>query len=363
MTFDGQVVRPNDELRELYDDFVCLRVTNMRGVDLSLFEFDYDLTFSLLLLHPDGTVYHRYGGRDERGAEVWLSETSLAALLRRTLEEHRAYSADPDPPSVLRRNRPESRTIEDVQGFEAKDSGGCVHCHEVLPVLHADGSVRKGRRKDDIWFYPHPTRIGITLDDAENQNVVGRVIPDSPAAKAGILQGDELRASGTQKLATASDLMWVLDRLDPRGDRLDLELLRGGDEVSVRVTLPKGWKEAPPREYAWRNFVWALEPAPGFSGPDLGEAQKRKHGLEPEDFAFEVEWLVTWGTMKKYGQAAKQAGIRKGDIVLGTRERRDFADMAEFGTWWRFERRPGDRVRVVVLRGGREIEIPLVVPR
>lgn len=363
MTFDGQVVRPNQELRELYDDYVCLRVTDMRGVDLSLFEFDYDLTFSLILLHPDGTVYHRYGGRDERNAEIWLSETSLAGLLESTLEEHRSYAADPDPASVVRRRRAKPRTIEDVDGFGDKDSGGCVHCHEVLPVLHADGSVRKGRRKDDIWFYPHPTRIGITLDDVERQNIVSSVVPETPASKAGVQAGDRLLAVGEQSLATATDLMWVLDRLDPEGDRLEIRLERDGEEQRVQLELPEGWKEAPPEEYAWRNFVWALEPSPGFSGPDLTAAQKRKRGLAPETFAFEVEWLVTWGDMKKYGQAAKQAGIKKGDVVLGTSERRDFADMAEFGTWWRFNRSPGDRVQVVVLRGGREVELALSVPR
>ena len=41
-----------------------MRLVRITGVDLRLFEFDYDLTWFAFFLSADGAVYGRYGGRD-----------------------------------------------------------------------------------------------------------------------------------------------------------------------------------------------------------------------------------------------------------------------------------------------------------
>ena len=74
--------RPSSELAGLFERYVLLRVTDMRGVDLARFRFDHDLTLALLVLDGEGRVLHRYGGRDERGPERWLDEASFAEFLR-----------------------------------------------------------------------------------------------------------------------------------------------------------------------------------------------------------------------------------------------------------------------------------------
>ena len=40
------------ELASLLDQFISLRVINARALDLSLFQFDYDLSFSTLAKNP-----------------------------------------------------------------------------------------------------------------------------------------------------------------------------------------------------------------------------------------------------------------------------------------------------------------------
>ena len=46
MGYDEQVVRPTDnELAELLGEFICVRILTMNGVDLSVFQFDYDVTW------------------------------------------------------------------------------------------------------------------------------------------------------------------------------------------------------------------------------------------------------------------------------------------------------------------------------
>lgn len=45
----------------LLDQFICVRVINANALDLSLFQFDYDLSFTTMFFNGDGTVYGRFG--------------------------------------------------------------------------------------------------------------------------------------------------------------------------------------------------------------------------------------------------------------------------------------------------------------
>jgi hypothetical protein len=105
-------------------------------------------------------------------------------------------------------------------------------------------------------------------------------------------------------------------------------------------------------------------PGPGFGGPALGAEQKRARGLDPGAFALRVEYLVTWGDAeeRRYGEAAVRAGVQKGDVVLGADGKRDFASPDHFQAWWRLEVKPGQRVRLEVLRGEERRTVELPVP-
>ncbi len=52
-------VLTEDELQPLLKQFVCVRLINANTLDLSLFQFDYDLSFSTMFFNGDGTVYGR----------------------------------------------------------------------------------------------------------------------------------------------------------------------------------------------------------------------------------------------------------------------------------------------------------------
>src|SRR3954464_6326266 len=57
---DAQILE-EAALVPLLDQFVRVRVINANALDLSRFEFDYDLSLSTLFFNGDGTVYGRYG--------------------------------------------------------------------------------------------------------------------------------------------------------------------------------------------------------------------------------------------------------------------------------------------------------------
>ena len=48
------------------DKFVCVRLVQANALDLTLFQFDYDLTFAAFFMNADKTIYGRYGTRSER---------------------------------------------------------------------------------------------------------------------------------------------------------------------------------------------------------------------------------------------------------------------------------------------------------
>ena len=66
--FDAEVAKGSEGIRKLAQEkFVSLRQVEMKGVDLSQFQFDHDLNWAAMFLNADGTVYARYGTQSAAG--------------------------------------------------------------------------------------------------------------------------------------------------------------------------------------------------------------------------------------------------------------------------------------------------------
>ena len=62
---DAQVAcRGTERLVELLEKFVCVRAVEMEGVDLRVFQFDSDQSWTAFFLNADKTIYGRYGSRN-----------------------------------------------------------------------------------------------------------------------------------------------------------------------------------------------------------------------------------------------------------------------------------------------------------
>jgi hypothetical protein len=58
--FDADVANGNDQVKALAKEkFVSVRQVEMKGVDLSLFQFDHDLNWAAMFINADGIVYAR----------------------------------------------------------------------------------------------------------------------------------------------------------------------------------------------------------------------------------------------------------------------------------------------------------------
>ena len=82
-----------------------------------------------------------------------------------------------------------------------------------------------------------PAWLGVDLANAPVRGaVVAKVVPGSPAAKAGIRPGDLITQLDTQPIETPAILQSAITGMQP-GDRLDIELQRGASQHTVHVEL------------------------------------------------------------------------------------------------------------------------------
>jgi len=353
---------------------VCVKVTDMRGVDLTRYRFDYDLTFCALLLSSRGEVLRRYGGREHGSADARLGLESWERALRAALgaswsgQETRVTASEPLARPAWEEAAiatSESRALEDVPAFERVDKGACIHCHSVFPALRTEARARELWRAEDLWVYPSPARVGLVLE-AVDARTVSATAPGSAAARAGLMAGDRLLRVGAADVATFSDVQAALHAMTGAKEHLEVALQRGQETLVLRLELEQGWKRATPLEFSWRPSKWELVPAPGFGGRVLPRAERARLGLDPEGFAFRVGYLVTWGDKQRFGRAARAAGLREGDVFLGV-ELEQGAEVPVFEThdhfhaWWRLTREPGEVVTVRALRAGRQREFELTV--
>ncbi len=349
---------PDAKFNEVAARFVCVRITDMRDVDIGALRFDFDLTLAVILMHPDGTIYHRFGGRDHTGPLSWATMPGLVRAMETTLRDHAAYMKNPRPPKPAPR-----RTISDLGPFARKDAQKrieCVHCHMVNEA-ERDLAIERGRwKREDIWVWPEPERTGLTIDP-DDQALVRAVAEGSAAAKAGLKAGDRLLRSGDRALATINDLQGVFDRAPSGATTMDIAFERAGKEASAHLSLPAGWKAGTPLTFSWRPSKWKLRPNPGFGGPPMSGEEREKLGLPAGGCAFRVNYLITWGEDADTGRNAEKAGLRKGDVVLGVDGGPRFESPDHFQAWFRLEARPGRDVTLLLWRKGRVEKLRLPV--
>src|SRR5438093_11556995 len=98
----------------------------MRGVDLNVFDFDYDLTWAAFFMNGHEKVYGRFGGRNASSADGYLTLAGLKHALREALESHRRESQRTAAPEG-----PQPRTVEQFAAAKRVKPDTCIHCHQV----------------------------------------------------------------------------------------------------------------------------------------------------------------------------------------------------------------------------------------
>jgi predicted metalloprotease with PDZ domain len=319
-----------------------VRLTRIDGLDLNLFEFDYDLTFVVFFMNADEKVYARYGQRDARGPDELQSLDGLRHTMNSVLAMHRGKDKVFAP-----RDRAASRTTRQLSGRGRR----CYHCHNVKEALNAE-LRREGKWQRDLaWRYPLPDNLGLALE-VDRGNVVRQVTAGSVAAQTGIARGDTVRLLGGVPIHSLADAQFALDRAPPRG-KIDLAWERAGKEHKATLTLPAGWRTS---DITWRPSMSPFVPRLPLYGSDLTETQKKALGLNGKQLAFRQR--------ADLNSRARDAGIRAGDVLLGIdgKELRGM-DASDFRAWVRRSYLVGDEVKLDVLRDGKRLSVPFTLAR
>ena len=364
---DAQVLkRAEEDLAPLLDQFICVRVINANALDLAKFQFDYDLSFSVLFFNGDGTIYGRYGSwRHQREAQ----NTTIAG-----------YQRALDGALALHRNYPVNQlTLAGKQGgampfktpveipllaskyksdldWEGKVVPSCVHCHQVGDAIRA--SYREqGKPIPAAWIYPMPApeTLGFSLAADEVARLVS-VDAGSIAQEAGLKTGDEILMLAGQPLISTADVSWALHRA-PESGVLSAMIKRGGESKTLRLVLPVNWRAK--SDISHRVGTWPLRgmAVGGMVLEDLSEAQRAERGLSKYSLALSVKGVGQYGK----NAAAKNAGFQKDDVIVEIDGRSDRITEGELIGYLLRQHQPGEKVKTTLLRGGekRELQLPI----
>lgn len=324
------------------DDFVLVRLVKISGVDLSLFEFDYDLTWAGFFLSADEVVYGRYGGRDARDAEGRMSLPGLKYAMRAALEAHKANQQKP-------RQRPQTPLLaENLAEAKKLRRGECIHCHQVKEFRRAEAKAAGTWQRSELWGYPLPENVGLTLE-IERGNVVRSVAGNSPAAKLGFQPGDIVRTLAGKSVASFADAQYALHHAPAKGD-VPVTWTRDGAAQTGTLALADGWRKT---NITWRPSLLDILPSLPLDGVDLIAKEKAALGVPEKRLAFRQA--------EKVFREAQAWGVQAGDVILGLDGEALDLTAEEFFGHVRRNYLVGDKVTINVVRAGKRIDLPAVL--
>jgi predicted metalloprotease with PDZ domain len=319
---------------------VRVRLTRITGVDLNLFEFDFDLTWAAFFMNASDKVYGRFGGRDAKGADTRNTLGGLHHAMAAALAQHRKDPAarpdNPQPPVY----------VEKLAA--SKSYGGCIHCHQAKEILRQEQVNAGTWQRESIFAYPLPENVGITLDK-QRGNVVGMVAPGSLAARAGLKPGDLLQTLDGRSVHSFADAQYALHKA-PLTGTLAVAWQRDGKDMTADLPLAAGWRRT---NITWRPSLLDLLPSPTIYGSDLTTQEKKALGLDQKRLAFRQEEPVH--------SAAKAMGVKKDDVIIGIDGKALEMSMEQFLGHIRQNYLIGDAAVLNIMREGKRLDLKVTL--
>jgi hypothetical protein len=365
---DDDLVDRDPRVRPLLEQFVCVRLVSTNGLNLSLFQFDYDQSFAVFFLNADGTIYGRFGTRSHR--TQWSGDVSiegLASALQGALALHKNYPNNREelagkrglPPEVpspekyaVFRGRYESRLNYDTPVVRQ-----CIHCHQIGDAQRQQYRERQESIPEKVLFpYPHPKAVGLIMDP-HYRATVHRVEAATPAAEASFEKGDVILKLAGQPLLSIADVQWVLQQTDARGGDVRAEVRRGDRRLDLILTLKPGWRQRD--DISWRATTWELRrmATGGMLLEAVPDEERSQAGLPETGMALKVRHVGQYPPH----DAAKQAGFRAGDVIVALGKHTDLVRETDFINTALREYRIGQAMPVALLRGGKRLMLDLPV--
>jgi serine protease Do len=172
----------------------------------------------------------------------------------------------------------------------------------LIPQMVATGSVTRGYLGVSIQSITPDLAEAMKLDGTQGA-LVGEVMPDSPAAQAGLQTGDVITAFDGKPVATSQDLPGMVAET-PVDQDVTVTVQRQGESLDLAVTVGKMHAEM-------AQAIDSPESGRGNLGLHLRDRLADSRGDDDPAFANGV--LVT---RVQPGSPASASGIRGGDVIL-----------------------------------------------
>jgi serine protease Do len=212
---------------------------------------------------------------------------------------------------------------------------------------------------------------------AERGVVLGKVMDDSPASKAGLKENDVVTEINGQRVEGASQFRRMIREI-PAGRTVQLTVWRDGRAQQITATLGKAddgrssWFHAAPGAFAFKMPEipeLAQIPEMEFDGGVLGMASRPRLGIDAEDLGGQLgnffgapdgEGILVRDVNS--GSVAEKAGLKAGDVIVSVSgERiRSLGDLRA-----KLAEHTGDKaasVKLGVIRNKSEISVTLELP-
>jgi serine protease Do len=369
--FDKALLADENDVRDLLDKFVCVRIVQGNGLDLSLFQFDYDQSFHAMFLNADKTIYGRFGTRSARKEHEDMTIKGLRQAMLGALELHGNY-ADSKWRLVGKQGKAtkyavpeEMPDLKDKYGAKLDYAGkvvqSCIHCHQIRDSeLTAHRNSHKPMPAEVLYPYPLPDVIGLRMNPDEAATI-SAVEKDSIAARAGLLEGDRILKLDGQPILSSADIQWVLHHAPSSGE-IVVQVTNSGKSRRVPITdetklkLPEGWRER--SDISWRPTTWHLRgiATGGLVLEDLSDEARREHGLSNDSLALRVKHVGQYG----HHAAAKNAGFQQNDVIVAIGDVADRKTESEFLAYG-LAHRAGEKLPAKVLRGKKTVDLKLPI--
>jgi hypothetical protein len=361
---DGQVVRHDPQLEDLLGRFVCVRLVQANALDLSLFQFDYDLTFAAFFLNADRTVYGRFGSRSHEEAEKDISLIGFRNALAAALELHQGYPANRaslqgKQPRPVSYPAPEhypwlAGKYKPTLDYGEKVASSCLHCHQVREAERlVYRTAAQPVPQQTLYPWPIPDVIGLSLDPTAAAKVA-KVARGSAAAQAGFQPDDHILQLERQPVLSIADVQWVLHHaLAPATLRAVVRRGRASKELTLH--LEADWRRR--TDISWRATTWDLRRmvTGGLVLKDLTDDARRQAKLSPTSLGLRVHYIG------QYGEHAvgKRAGFQKDDVIVQIAGLDQRLTESQLMGHLLQTTKPGASVPVTVLRAGNRLRLEL----
>lgn len=321
----------------------------MDGINIGLFDRDWNNTLYFFMLNADEQIYMRYGGRDARSADVYLNLDSLELALKKGLELHQKHLAGEwKPPGPAPKPLYPHELPLLVENTTRKNR--CVECHLIqdysLLQQEEEGTLDK---LTQMYRSPDIRTIGIELDVPRGLAVKEAT---GPVQAAGLRADDVITALNGTPVYTFGDLQYFLDRVPRTAKEVRLTAERAGEERQLTVALPERWWLT---DLRFRQF--SVEPRAEFESRPLTEMEKRELSLNPKGFAGAVRSIGGFAEMLKMHE------LKTGDIVTKV----DGVDQDEIANtpelYIKLRKKAGDAVTLDVIRDGKPLQLKVSTQR